>query len=44
MKEHWHRVDEDKYKYKSFRKGSEQVEAWWLDPVPYEQHRGHFRN
>ena len=35
MKEHWHRSDEDRYKYKRFRKGSEPVEAWWLDPYPY---------
>lgn len=34
MKEHWHRSDEDRYKYKRFRKGSEPVEAWWLDPNP----------
>lgn len=32
MKELWHRRDEDRYKYKRFRKGNEQVEAWWLDP------------
>lgn len=30
-----HRVDEDRYRYKRFRKGSEPVEAWWLDPHPY---------
>ena len=35
MKEFWHRRDEDRYKYKRFRKGSEPVEAWWLDPSPY---------
>lgn len=35
MKERWHRSDEDKYNYKRFRKGHEQVEAWWLDPHPY---------
>lgn len=27
-----HRQDEDRYNYKRFRKGSEVVEAWWLDP------------
>ncbi|CDW76693.1 UNKNOWN [Stylonychia lemnae] len=33
LKEDWHRRDEDRYKYKSFRKGSEPVEAYWLgDP------------
>lgn len=30
-----HNIDEDKYKYKRFRKGNEPVEAWWLDPHPY---------
>ena len=31
LREVWHRQDEDRYKYKSFRKGSEPVEAYWLE-------------
>eukprot|EP00347_Sterkiella_histriomuscorum_P015493 403356821 len=31
QRERMHRIDEDRYKYKSFRKGSEPVEAYWLD-------------
>ena len=38
MKEFWHRRDEDRYKYKRFRKGAEPVEAWWLDPQPYSSY------
>ncbi|CDW86426.1 UNKNOWN [Stylonychia lemnae] len=30
LRERMHRVDEDKYNYKRFRKGSEPVEAYWL--------------
>lgn len=30
LKENWHRNDEDRYNYKSFRKGGEPVEAYWL--------------
>ena len=35
LRENWHRRDEDRYKYKRFRKGSEPVEAWWLDGPNY---------
>lgn len=31
LRERMHRIDEDRYKYKRFRKGSEPVEAYWLD-------------
>lgn len=40
LRENWHRRDEDRYKYKSFRKGSEPVEAWWLDGGNYYHHGG----
>ena len=31
LRERNHRIDEDKYNYKRFRKGSEPVEAYWLE-------------
>ncbi len=38
LKERYHRIDEDKYNYKRFRKGPEIVEAYWLDSGPHHRY------
>lgn len=47
LKENWHRRDEDRYHYKRFRKGSQPVEAWWLDGrghPPEQWHKKYWSN
>jgi len=43
LRERMHRVDEDRYKYKRFRKGSEPVEAYWLDDSKPEWYNKNWR-
>ncbi len=42
LREGLHRRDEDRYNYKRFRKGSEPVEAYWLDGASYYPHGGRY--